>query len=183
MKPKSFLLSILFLPYLIWVLAVIFSLFLVWILIYTIGLIPGVANLLLALYAFAAVYAGGGIFAGIPYTFFVVGFLFWSKNKSEKNIYSALIYSPLIVAFISALVLITIGLISRFASGIFPPMKDLINLGQISLFGVVLILIYGYILVGVGIVGYKTFDSRKWLKRDNEAPQDALDNIPTKNNS
>src|SRR5688572_30295948 len=132
MKPRTFLLSLLLLPYLIWVAATVFSLFLVWILIYTIGIIPGVGNLLLGVYGFSTVYSFGIVFWGVPYTIFALGFFLWSKNKSSKKTYSTLLYSPLLLACIAAAAIMIFGAAFRLASGKFPPLEDWKNLGLIS---------------------------------------------------
>jgi len=193
MKPKTFLVSLLLLPYLIWVMAAVFSLFLIWPLIYTIGIpisfltegIPILGKFLGALYSFVLAYVFGAVFWGAPYTLFVIGFFFWSKNKSTQKTYSSLLYSPLLLGFIAAVGLMILGLIFRFASGKIPPLEDWKNLGMISLPGAALSLIYGYIFVGVGIAGYKLFDFLKLLKSESEISQDIsdLDTIPSSDNS
>jgi len=192
MKPKTFLLLQLLLPYLIWIMAAVFSLFLIWPLIYTIGIpisfltegIPILGKFLGALYSFVLAYVFGIVFWGVPYTLFAVGFFFWSKNKSTKKTYSALLYSPLLLAFIPAVGLMILGLFSRIISGKIPPLEDWKNLGLISLLGAALCLIYGYIFVGVGMAGYKLFDYLKLFKSESEISKDIsdLDTIPSSDN-
>jgi hypothetical protein len=172
MKPKTFLLSLLLLPYLIWVLAAIFSFFLIWILIYTIGLIPGVGDILVALGGFAGVYVGGFIIAGIPYTLFVIVFFFWSKNKSAQKTYSVLFYSPIFLALITSVGITIVGLAFRLVAGKIPPLEDWRNFGLISLLGSALCLVYGYIFVGIGMAGYKLFDHLKLFKKETETQED-----------
>ena len=123
-KPKTFLLSLLLLPYLAWVVAAVFSLILIWPLIYTIGIlvsfltedIPILGKSLGVLYSFILVYVFGIVYWGVPYTLFAIGFFLWSKNKSSKKTYSTLLYSPLLLAFIPVVGLMSLGLFS-IASG------------------------------------------------------------------
>jgi hypothetical protein len=179
-KRKNFLLSLLLLPYLVWPL------------LYVIG-IPVVllggdfapfGEALVAAVGITAVYTFGIVIWGVPYTLFAISFLFWSKNKSIKKTYSALIGSPLILAFIAVAVVMIIGLFHRFSPGKVPLLADWQNLGLISLHGAVLCLVYGYILVGIGIVGYRLFDHLKFFKSESETPQSmsGLDTIPSGNN-
>ena len=176
MKPKTFLQSLLLLPYLIWIVAAIFSMFLIWPLLYTIGIpiaflaegIPILGKILGAVYGFIVAYVFGVVFWGLPYTLFAAGFFLWSKNKSTERTYSALIYSPLVLALISAAGIMIVALAFRFASGKFPPLEDWRNLGLISLSGAALCLIYGYLFVGFGIVVYRLFIHRKLLKNESE---------------
>lgn len=190
-KPKTFLLSLLLLPYLVWVVAAVFSLILIWPLIYTIGIpisfltesIPILGKSFGLLYSFILAYVFGIVFWGLPYTLFVIGFFFWSKNKSTKKTYSSLLYSPLLLALIPVVGLMSLGLFS-IASGKTLPLENWRNLGLISLLGVALCLIYGYIFVGLGMAGYKLFDFLKLLKSESEISQDisGLDIPPSDDN-
>lgn len=178
-----------------WVMAAIFALVLIWPLIYIIGIpvalltegipSPGILSQFLGgLYFFILIYVFGIVFWGIPYTLFVIGFFLWSKNKSIQETYSALQRSPLILALITALGFMVLGLVGRFASGKILSLEDWKNLGLISLLGVALCLIYGYIFVGLGMAGYKLSDFLK-LRSESETSHDIsdLDILPTVDNS
>jgi hypothetical protein len=176
MKAKTFLQSLLLLPYLVWVAAAVFSMVLIWPLLYTIGIpiaflaedIPILGKIFGALYGFIIAYVFGVVFWGLPYTLFAAVFFLWSKNKSTEKTYSALLYSPLVLALISAVGIMIVALAFRFMSGKFPPLEDWRNLGLISLSGAALCLIYGYLFVGVGAVGYRLCIRRKLLKNETE---------------
>ncbi|GEM_PF-2023748 len=183
MKPKSFLLFLLLLPYLIWVMGAIFSLILIWPLIYTVGLLFALVTEVIpvlsvlgkffgAMYFFILIYVFGIVFWGVPYTLFSIVFLFWSKNKSTKKIYASLFYSPLLLAFIVSVGLMMLGLISRSAFGRILSLEDWKNLGLLALLGATLFLIYGYAFVGIGMAGYKYFDSRKLFKSETDSSGD-----------
>jgi hypothetical protein len=79
-KAKTFLSFMLLLPYIVWVVAAIYSLMLVWPLMYTVGLIPGVAQVLTATAGVGTVFVFGIVFWGIPYTGFAIVFFYWSKK-------------------------------------------------------------------------------------------------------
>jgi hypothetical protein len=179
MRAKTFLQSLLLLPYLVWVIAAVFSMILIWPLLYTIGIpiafvaegMPILGKILGVVYGSIIVYVFGVVFWGLPYTFFATVFFFWSKNKSTQKTYSALIYSPLVLALISAAGIMILALAFRFASGKIPPLEDLRNLRLISLSGAALSLIYGYLFVGFGVAVYKFFMRRKLLKNEAEAQE------------
>src|SRR5512142_1670387 len=89
MKAKTFLLVLLFLPYLLWLITVPMT---------AISSDSVIGKLLVG---FSFIYVFGILFWGIPYTTFVIGMLFWSRNRSAKQIYSALSQSPLSLALLT----------------------------------------------------------------------------------
>jgi len=182
MKTKNYLLSLLSLPYLAWVIAAIISLILVWPLLYTVGFlitylaefIPILNDLLYfysVIYFLMLVYVFAIVLWGVPYTFFAISFLFWSKNKSIKSMYSVLFYSPFLLAAMSVVELSIVGLISSLLSWKMPSLEDWKSFGLISLLGITLCLLYGYFFVGTGMAGYKLLDILKLFKNESEAPQ------------
>jgi len=168
-KAKTFLLVTLLLPYIVWVIAAIYSLILIWPLIYTVGLIPGVAQILGAIYGVGFAFVIGIVFWGVPYTVFAIIFFFWSKNKPVQKIYSTLLYSPMMLALMSSIGIMILGLAFRLAAGKIPSLEEWKNLGLISLLGAGLCLLYGYFFVGAGVVGYKLLKHLKLVKDNMEA--------------
>ena len=191
-RRKSFLLSLLLLPYLIWMIAAAFSLFLIVPILYAIaipilllgGELAPIGEVLGAIVRIAAAYTFGITTWGVPYALFASVFLFWSRNKSIKKIGSALICSPIILASIAVAVVMILDLFPRFSPRIIRSVEDWQDLQLISFRGVVICLAYGYILVGIGIVGYRLLDRRKFFKSESDNPQSipASDTIPSSDN-
>jgi hypothetical protein len=89
MKPKTLLLSLLFVPYLIWLVTTRLT-----------GL-PLDTFLHSFIAGVSIIYAFGIIIWGIPYTTLVIWLLFWSRGKSAKELYEMLSRSPLLLAQIT----------------------------------------------------------------------------------
>lgn len=191
MKPKSFLQLLLLLPYLAWIIAALFSLVLIWPLIYTVGIFliplftkvfPFLGWFFGILYGFMLAYVFSIVFWGAPYTLLVIGLFIWSKNKSTKQTYKALLYSPCLLAVFTATGLLIVFLFFRTYSRIQVPLEDWRNIGFISLLAASLCLIYGYLFVGLGIAGYKSLEFLKMLKSENEITQDVSSLITATDN-
>src|SRR5688572_2681576 len=138
----------LLLPYFVWVIAAAYSFLFIWPLIYSIGIIPGVAQILVAMYGVGSALVLGIVFWGVPYTVFVVAFLLWSRKKSVQKTSSALLYAPPFLALICSPGLMILGLTFSLADGKLPPLEDWRNLGLISVLAAALCLLYGYLFVG-----------------------------------
>jgi hypothetical protein len=153
MKPKTLLLLLLFLPYLIWVIAIPFV------------VLPTKSTLQGIITGFSIVYTLGIVFWGIPYTVLVIGVLFWSRKKSTKEVYAVLSQSPLWLALIMVVELLIVYLYWVLNSEIgFSPLEDLGNLLVYSFVAMFAIFIYGYAFVFLSKVVYRAFERRKWLK-------------------
>ena len=191
-KRQYFLLSLLLLPYLAWVIAAVFSLFLVWPLLYAIGIpvsllggdLTGISEALVATVKITSAYTFGVAIWGMPYTLFAIIFLIWSRNKSIKRTYTALILSPIILALIAIAVVMLLGFLHRLSPDELPLLEDWQSLQIISLRAAVICLVFGYILVGIGIVGYRLFDYRKLFINESEIPRSisGSDTIPSGDN-
>jgi len=156
MKAKTVLLLLLFLPYLVWLIAILIM-----------GMpFDSILNTLIE--GFSFVYAFGIIFWGIPYTTFVIGMFFWSRNKSAKEIYSALSESPLLLALITlaefVVLFLFLGLTSADRSSLLDLVGGFFNIIVYSLMAMIGIFIYGYAFIFVGRVVYRTFERLKWIK-------------------
>ncbi len=152
---------LLFLPYLLWLIAVPM----------TAILSASVVSKLLV--GFSFIYAFGILFWGIPYTTFVIGMLFWSRNRSTKEIYSALSQSPLSLAFLTLaefVILFLIIFLGERVSGEPSPIVNFIG----GLFYIVIywfmamigIFVYGYAFVFLGKAVYRKFEDLKWIKEE-----------------
>lgn len=165
MRPKTLLILLLFMPYLIWLVAIQFT-----------GLpFDSVLHTLSA--GFSIVYGLGIIFWGIPYTTFVVGILFWSRGKSAKELYDVLSRSPVLLAWITLaefviayLILVLVGVSQAYSLGVGRQLDILELLGGffgsifyafMAMFG---IFIYGYIFVFLAKGVYRAFERWNWLK-------------------
>ena len=159
-KPKTLLLSLLFLPYLIWVVAARFM-----------GIpLDSFLNTLVA--SFSIVYAIGIAFWGVPYTVMVIGTLVWSRNKSEKEVYMALSRSPRLLAVITAICFFLVYWYLVLTSEIrFSPIEDLFNLVWYSLLAMLGIFIYGYVFVFLSKGIYKVFEHFKLIKSEDVSLQ------------
>jgi hypothetical protein len=174
-KPKALLLILLFLPYLLWVPSV---------------LLMGISanSVLTTIVAIlSVVYAFGIIFWGIPYTTLVLGILFWSRGRSAQALYDVLSRSPILLAWITLaefvlayLILVVFGVFNALSLG-FGNQIDILELvggvfGSIfyafmAMFG---IFIYGYIFVFLAKGVYRVFESRNWLKDEENVSLDGL---------
>jgi len=162
MKPKTLLLTLLFLPYLIWVIALPFM------------ALPTKSTVLGILTVFSIVYTFGVIFWGIPYTILVIAVLFWSRKKSAKDVYAVLSQSPLWLALITVAELLIVYLYEVLTSEIrFSPLEDLGNLVVYSFVAMFAILIYGYVFVFLSKGIYRAFERRKWIKDEEGISQDS----------
>ena len=68
-----------------------------------------------------------------------------------------------------------LGLTFSLADGKLPPLEDWRNLGLISVLAAALCLLYGYLFVGAGAIGYKLLHFLKLIKGESEVSQDASD--------
>ncbi len=153
MKPKTLLLLLLFLPYLIWVIAIPFV------------ALPTKSTLQGIITGFSIVYTLAIVFWGIPYTVLVIGVLFWSRKKSAKEVYAILSQSPLWLALLTVAELLIVYLYWVLTSEIrFSPLEDLGNLLVYSFVAMFVIFIYGYAFVFLSKAVYRAFERRKWLK-------------------
>ena len=153
MKPKTLLLSLLFLPYLIWAIAIPFMA------LPTKSILQGIVT------GFSIVYTLGIVFWGIPYTALVIGVLFWSKKKSAKEIYAVLSQSPLWLVLITVAELLVVYLYLVLTSEIrFSPLEDIGNLVVYFFIAMFVIFIYGYVFVFLSKGVYSIFDRLKWIK-------------------
>lgn len=194
MKPKSFLLSLLLLPYLGWAIAAVFSLVLVWPILYGFGIFAVLLNeifpslgtleafryfgwFLKALVGITFAYFLTVVFWGVPYTIIVISMFIWSKNKSTEQTYKALFYSPCLLALLSVAGILSVFLISRISLGAQILQEDWRNIGLISLLITTLCLVCGYFFVGLGMVGYKLLSLRKILKSEDEITVDDLKTV------
>ena len=173
MKPKPVLLTLLFLPYLIWVLAVPFI---------TMRLDSTLQSIIAM---FSIVYTIGIVFWGIPYTILVIGILFWSRNKSAKEIYALLSRSPLLLALITAAEFFIAYCYFVITSKIaFSPLADFFTLIWYSLLAIVGIFVYGYAFMFLSKGLYKTFEHFKIIKNEediSQAASNAADELLTSN--
>jgi len=161
MKPKTLLLSLLFLPYLIWAIAIPFMA------LPTKSILQGIVN------DFSIVYTLGIVFWGIPYTILVIGVLLWSRKKSAKEVYGVLSQSPLWLALITVAELLIVYLYWVLTSEIrFSPLEDLGNLVVYSFVAMFTIFIYGYVFVFLSKGVYRVFEHLKWIKDEEEVSQD-----------
>jgi hypothetical protein len=153
MKSKSLLLALLLLPYLVWV-----------------ALVPFVAiqtnsGLRQVVAGLSILYTFGIIFWGLPYTLLVVGLLFWSRNKSAKEVYSVLSHAPLWLTLITVAELLIVYLYWLLTSKIrFSPLEDLGNLVVYSFITMFATFIYGYAVVFLSKGVYRVFERLKWIK-------------------
>jgi hypothetical protein len=161
MRPKTLLILLLFVPYLIWLVARQFA----WL------------SFDSLLQAVASVYAFGIIFWGVPYTTLVVGILFWSRGRSAKELYDVLSQSPFLLAWITLaefvlayLVVVFIGVPQALSLGVGNQLDILEIVG--GLFGSIFyafmamfgIFVYGYIFVFLAKGVYSVFERWNWLK-------------------
>jgi len=167
MKSKTLLLSLLFLPYLIWAVAIPFMA------LPTKSILQGIVT------GFSIVYTLGIVFWGIPYTVLVIGVLFWSRKKSAKEIYAVLSQSPLWLALITVAELLIVYLYWVVTSEVrFSPLEDLGSLVVYSFVAMFAIFIYGYIFVFLSKGIYKAFERLKWIKDDGGISQDTSSYSP-----
>jgi glucan phosphoethanolaminetransferase (alkaline phosphatase superfamily) len=161
MKPKTLLLSLLFLPYLIWAIAIPFM------------ALPTKSILQGIVIGFSIVYTFGIIFWGIPYTILIIGVLFWSRKRSAKEIYGILSQLPLGLALITVAELLVVFLYLGLNSEIrFSLLEDLGNLVVYSFTAMFTIFIYGYIFVFLSKGVYKVFEHLQWIKNEAGISQD-----------
>jgi glucan phosphoethanolaminetransferase (alkaline phosphatase superfamily) len=162
MKPKTLLLALLFLPYLIWTIAIPFM------------ALPTTSTLQGIVTGFSIVYTFGIVFWGIPYTILVIGVLFWSRKKSAKEVYAVLSQSPLWLALITVVELLIVYLYWVLTSKIrFSPVEDLGNLVVYSFVAMFAIFIYGYAFVFLSKGVYRAFERLKWIKDEEGISHDA----------
>ena len=176
-----------------WLIAAAFSLFLIWPLLYGIAipvvLLGGdfapIGEVLVAMLGTAAVYTFGITSWGLPYALFAILFLSWSRNKSIKMTSLGLICSPIIIAFMAVAVVMLLWLFPRFAPRIIQSLEGWQKLQVFSFRTAIICLVYGYILVGGGAVGYRLLDHFKFFKSETEAPQNmsGADTNPLGNHS
>ncbi len=127
------------------------------------SILQGIVN------GFSIVYTLGIVFWGIPYTFFVIGVLFWSRKKSAKEVYEVLSQSPLWLALLTVVELLIVYLYWILTSEIrFSPLEDLGNLVVYSFVAMFAIFIYGYTFVFLSKGVYRVFEHRKWIKDEEE---------------
>jgi hypothetical protein len=161
MKPKILLIVLLFMPYLIWAIAIPLMA------LPTKSVLQGIVN------TFSIVYTFGIVFWGIPYTIFVIGVLFWSRNKSAKEVYAVLSQSPLWLALITVAELLIAYLYLVVTSEIqFSPLEDLGNLVVYSFVAMFAIFIYGYAFVFLSKSVYRAFEHLKWINDEEGISQE-----------
>ena len=154
-KPKTLLLSLLFLPYLIWVIAARFM------------VLPLDSFLNTIVASFSIVYALGIAFWGVPYTILVIGMLIWSRNKSAKELYMSLSHAPRLLAAITAVSFFIIYWYLVITSEIRSSLiEDFFNLVWYSLLAMVGIFIYGYFFVFLSKGIYKAFEDFELIKSE-----------------
>jgi hypothetical protein len=168
-KPKTFLISFLFLPYLLWVVSVPLMLLRLDSFLHTI------------IASFSIVYNFGIAFWGIPYTTFVLGVLIWSRGKSAEELYAVLSRTPILLAQITLAEFV----LANFLVGIFAlafaaisgeghkiDFLELIggSFGSffLALIAILGVLIYGYPFMFLGKAAYGIFKNRRWFKKDDK---------------
>ena len=162
MRPKSFLLAMLFLPYVIWIVSFLLS---------SLsqdlakdsrilGVLLGISNL------FSLLFGIGIVFWGVPYTVLVIGLLVWSRNKPVESIFKALFFSPLLLAALFVFGFLLWPLLSAILTIQLPTLADWINVVWYAFLAAMLSLVFGYLFVGLGLVLYKVFLYLRIIKSD-----------------
>ena len=146
-KPQNLLRSLLLAPYLAWGVSLLFA-----------YLVSGPAGNLYTSNAFfdaltgvTSFYVIGIVLWGVPYTILALGLLLWSIKKPVSIIFKVFIFSPFLL---SILMVIEIMLISYWPLQT-QSLGDATDVLSSLLVVVIPTFIYGYGLVGVGIVIYK----------------------------
>jgi hypothetical protein len=156
MNRKTLLLVLLGLPYLIWLVAIPLS-----------GMQSDSVVFSLAS-GLSFVYLFGIIFWGIPYTTLVIGMLFWSRNKSAKEVYNGLSQFPLWLALVALVEFLIVFLYWELTSGNQVSLLEFVEgfFGTIgySLMAMFGIFIYGYAFVFVSKGIYRVVERQNWFK-------------------
>ena len=160
-KPQNILRSLLLIPYVAWGIALLLSCQV---------FIPAenshttfaFFDILVGVVSFYTI----GIFLwGIPYTILAVGLLLWSINKPALTIYKLFFFSPFLL---SILMVCEIALISFWPPQV-PSFESIMEF--LSSIPVVVIpsLIFGYGLVGIGIIIYRIIKHKNLVKAEGVA--------------
>jgi len=114
---------------------------------------------------FASFYAIGIVLWGIPYTILAIGLFLWSINKPVSAIYKVFAFSPFLLSILMVIEIVLISFWPLQAQS-FGDSTDFLS----SLLVVIIpTYIYGYGLVGVGIVIYKAARRLKFIRIEGEA--------------
>src|SRR5688572_25355602 len=162
MKPKTFLIAMLFLPYVCWLVALLLSTSRNSLIDY-----PVLGSILGILIFASVIFMGGIVFWGIPYTLLVIGLLIWSKNKSATKIYIVFFYSPLLLTALTTILFLIIGLGSALISGFQTALaENLFSSIWFSFLAALGIGIFGYFFVGISAGIYKILEYLKIIKNE-----------------
>jgi len=160
-KPQNLLRSLLLAPYLAWGVSLLFA-----------YLVSGPAGNLYTSNAFfdaltgvTSFYVIGIVLWGVPYTILALGLLLWSIKKPVSIIFKVFIFSPFLL---SILMVIEIVLISYWPLQT-QSLGDATDVLSSLLVVVIPTFIYGYGLVGVGIVIYKAARRLIFIRIEGEA--------------
>lgn len=160
-KPQNLLRSLLLAPYLAWGVSLLFA-----------YLVSGPAGNLYTSNAFfdaltgvTSFYVIGIVLWGVPYTILALGLLLWSIKKPVSIIFKVFIFSPFLL---SILMVIEIVLISYWPLQT-QSLGDSMDFLSSLLVVVIPTFIYGYGLVGVGIVIYKAARRLIFIRIEGEA--------------
>ena len=171
-KPKTFLLTSLLLPYLIWLISFIpFSIS------HDLTKDYPTLDFLLGLSTFFSLaYTFGVVFWGIPYTTLVIGLLIWSRNKSVKRVYTALFYSPLLMVPVTMAGFLIVFFYSVIMSEPRIPLLliNVLSFVWFSFTAAIFITVFGYFFVGISAGAYQMLKYLKVIKSEEEITQNIL---------
>jgi hypothetical protein len=162
MKPKTFLILSLFLPYLFWIMTLLLM------------ALPTNSTIQEIVIGFSFFYSFGILFWGVPYTTLVIGIILWSRKKSAKEVYRVLAQSPLWLALITLGEFLLVFFYSALTSD--PPTdftRGFVNTIVYSCIAIFGIFIYGYTFVFLGEGLYSAFERRKWIRTEEGNSPDA----------
>lgn len=161
-KPKTLLLSFLFLPYLFWIIASIFM---------TLPL-NSVLNSIVA--SISIIYSIGIAFWGIPYTLLLFAFILWSKNKPWKLVYKKASHLPIALSIsfyaIAFLLWLAFAIVSIFNQqfDIKEFMFGSLNLIWYASIAAVVSFFYGLAIVGLGKIFFLFVDFLGLINHESE---------------
>ena len=160
-KPQNLLRSLLLAPYLAWGVSLVFT-----------YLVSGSGRNLYTSNTFFEVLTGvvsfyviGIVLWGIPYTILALGLLLWSIKKPVPTIFKVFIFSPFLLSILMVLEIVLISYWPLQAQSLGDSTDFLSSL----LVAVIPTFIFGYGLVGVGIVIYKAARRLNFISIEGEA--------------
>ncbi len=118
-------------------------------------------------------YAMSIIFWGVPYAVLAVGLFIWSRNQSAKKIYQAFYYSPILLAALIVIEMVSVDLYGKI-TGAFSSswLSDGASFIWHSFLVSTLTLFFGYFAVVLGIAVYRLVDSLGLIKIESQSELD-----------